>query len=154
MSRSSSCAPSSPPRSGPTGFWPRSRRAGLQHPHILPLFDSGEVDRTVFYVMPLVDGESLRERLVRETHLPIADALTIAAEVAGALDYAHRHGIVHRDVKPDARRGRRARLEPRRPRAVLPRPRARPGDADGGTRRHRRRLPDPRAAHAVRTAEL
>src|SRR5262245_24425785 len=75
--------------------------AGLQHPHILPLFDSGEVDRTVFYVMPLVDGESLRERLVRETQLPIADALTIAAEVAGALDYAHRHGIVHRDVKPE-----------------------------------------------------
>jgi serine/threonine-protein kinase len=75
--------------------------ASLQHPHILPLFDSGEVDGTVFYVMPLVSGESLRDRLNREKQLPIADALRIAHEAAGALDYAHRHGVVHRDVKPE-----------------------------------------------------
>ena len=75
--------------------------AKLQHPHILPLFDSGSVDGTVFYVMPYVEGESLRSRLKRETHLPIADALRIATEVASGLAYAHRHGVVHRDIKPD-----------------------------------------------------
>jgi hypothetical protein len=75
--------------------------ANLQHPHILPLHDSGEVDGTVWYVMPLVEGESLRDRLNRETQLPIDDALTIAREVASALDYAHRHGVVHRDIKPE-----------------------------------------------------
>jgi hypothetical protein len=75
--------------------------ANLQHPHILPLHDSGEVDGTVWYVMPLVEGESLRDRLKRETQLPIDDALTIAREVASALDYAHRHGVVHRDIKPE-----------------------------------------------------
>jgi len=73
----------------------------LQHPHILPLFDSGTVEGTVFYVMPYVEGESLRERLRREWQLPVADALRIATEVAGALDYAHRHGIIHRDIKPE-----------------------------------------------------
>jgi len=75
--------------------------ANLQHPHILPLFDSGRVDGTVFYVMPYVQGESLRHRLTRETQLPIADAVRIAAEIASALDYAHRHGVIHRDIKPD-----------------------------------------------------
>ena len=75
--------------------------ATLQHPHILPLFDSGHVDSTVFYVMPYVAGESLRHRLARETQLPIADSVRIAAAVAGALDYAHRHGVIHRDIKPD-----------------------------------------------------
>ena len=75
--------------------------ANLQHPHILPLFDSGTVEGTVFYVMPYVEGESLRERLQRERQLPVADALRIATEVAGALDYAHRHGIIHRDIKPE-----------------------------------------------------
>ena len=75
--------------------------ANLQHPHILPLFDSGRVDTTVFYVMPYVEGESLRTRLTRETQLPIADAIQIAKEVAEALDYAHRHGVIHRDIKPD-----------------------------------------------------
>ena len=75
--------------------------AKLQHPHILPLFDSGSVDGTVFYVMPYVEGESLRSRLKRETHLPIADALRITREVATGLAYAHRHGVVHRDIKPD-----------------------------------------------------
>ena len=75
--------------------------ANLQHPHILPLFDSGEADHFLFYVMPYVEGESLRDRLQRETQLPIADAVRIAGEVAAALDYAHRHGVVHRDIKPE-----------------------------------------------------
>jgi serine/threonine-protein kinase len=75
--------------------------ANLQHPHILPLHDSGEVDGTVFYVMPYVQGESLRDRLERVKQLPIADAVRIATEVAGALDYAHRHDVVHRDIKPE-----------------------------------------------------
>ena len=75
--------------------------AGLQHPHILGLIDSGEMDGTAYYVMPFVEGESLRDRLVREKQLPIADAIRIATEVAGALDYAHRHGVIHRDIKPE-----------------------------------------------------
>ncbi len=75
--------------------------ANLQHPHILALFDSGEVAGTVFYVMPYLEGESLRERLDREKQLPVADAVRIAGEVAGALDYAHRHGVIHRDIKPE-----------------------------------------------------
>ena len=70
--------------------------ANLQHPHILPLFDSGEVDGTVFYVMPYVEGESLRDRLEREKQLPIEDAVRLTSEVASALDYAHRKGIIHR----------------------------------------------------------
>ena len=75
--------------------------ANLQHPHILPLFDSGEADGFLFYVMPFVEGESLRDRLTREKQLPIADAVRIATEVAGALDYAHRHKVIHRDIKPE-----------------------------------------------------
>ena len=75
--------------------------ANLQHPHILPLFDSGEADSFLYYVMPYVDGESLRERLRREKQLPVADAVRIASEVAMALGYAHRHGVVHRDIKPE-----------------------------------------------------
>ena len=75
--------------------------ANLQHPHILPLFDSGRVDQTVFFVMPYVQGESLRARLLRELQLPIADAVRITGEIASALDYAHRQGVVHRDIKPD-----------------------------------------------------
>ncbi|MGE0555757.1 MAG: protein kinase [Gemmatimonadales bacterium] len=75
--------------------------ANLQHPHILALFDSGQVDGTVFYAMPFVEGESLRDRLAREKQLPLADALKIATEVASALDYAHRHGVIHRDIKPE-----------------------------------------------------
>jgi serine/threonine-protein kinase len=75
--------------------------ANLQHPHILPLHDSGAVDGTVFYVMPFVEGESLRDRLDREKQLSIGDAVRITREVAGALDYAHRHGVIHRDIKPE-----------------------------------------------------
>ncbi|MGH7511298.1 MAG: protein kinase domain-containing protein, partial [Gemmatimonadales bacterium] len=75
--------------------------ANLQHPHILPLFDSGEADGFLFYVMPFIDGESLRGRLDREKQLPVADAVRIATEVASALGYAHRHGVVHRDIKPE-----------------------------------------------------
>ena len=75
--------------------------AGLQHPHILPLFDSGQADGQLFYVMPYVEGESLRARLDRERQLPIDDALRIAHEVGSALSYAHRHNVIHRDIKPE-----------------------------------------------------
>ena len=75
--------------------------AKLQHPHILPLFDSGRVESTVFFVMPYVEGESLRARLAREKQLPLSDALRITTQVASGLGYAHRHGIIHRDIKPD-----------------------------------------------------
>src|SRR6266508_129706 len=75
--------------------------ANLQHPHILPLFDSGEADSYLFYVMPFVQGETLRDRLNREKQLPVVDAISIATEVASALDYAHRSGVVHRDIKPE-----------------------------------------------------
>lgn len=75
--------------------------AGLDHPHILPLLDSGEAGGVLYYVMPCVEGETLRERLRREAPLPLLDALAIARETADALDYAHDAGIVHRDVKPE-----------------------------------------------------
>jgi non-specific serine/threonine protein kinase len=75
--------------------------ANLRHPHILPLFDSGEEDGFLFYVMPYVQGESLRDRLDREGQLPMEDVLIIADEVADALTYAHRTGVVHRDIKPE-----------------------------------------------------
>ncbi|MFN8652183.1 MAG: serine/threonine-protein kinase [Gemmatimonadales bacterium] len=75
--------------------------ANLQHPHILGLIDSGEVEGTAYYVMPFVEGESLRDRLTREKQLPIADAVRLSSEVAAALDYAHRHGVIHRDIKPE-----------------------------------------------------
>ena len=75
--------------------------ANLQHPHILPLFDSGAADSFLFYVMPYVEGESLRDRLNREKQLPVNDAVRIATEVASALDYAHRHNVIHRDIKPE-----------------------------------------------------
>ncbi len=75
--------------------------ANLQHPHILPLFDSGAADSFLYYVMPFIEGETLRDRLHREKQLPVADAVRIASEVASALDYAHRHSVVHRDIKPE-----------------------------------------------------
>ncbi|HEY6224437.1 MAG TPA: protein kinase [Gemmatimonadales bacterium] len=75
--------------------------ATLQHPHILGLIDSGEASGTAYYVMPYVEGESLRDRLNREKQLPVEDAVRFAGEVASALDYAHRHQVVHRDIKPE-----------------------------------------------------
>jgi len=75
--------------------------AGLTHPHILPLFDSGEADGFLFYVMPYVEGESLRNRLDREQQLPLTDALEITTEIADALGFAHARHIVHRDIKPE-----------------------------------------------------
>ncbi len=74
--------------------------ANLQHPNILPLFDSGDAEGLLFYVMPLVGGESLAQRLHREGQLAVDDAVRIAIDVAEALDYAHRHGVIHRDIKP------------------------------------------------------
>ncbi len=74
--------------------------ARLQHPHILPLHDGGEADGLLYYVMPYVEGESLRARLERERQLPVEEAIRIAIAVADALDYAHRHGVIHRDLKP------------------------------------------------------
>jgi len=75
--------------------------ASLQHPHILPLFDSGSADGFLFYVMPFIEGETLRDKLNRETQLGVDDAVRIAREVADALDYAHGKGVIHRDIKPE-----------------------------------------------------
>src|SRR2546422_7995918 len=74
--------------------------AHLQHPHILPLHDSGEADSFLFYVMPYVEGETLRDKLRREKQPDIAEAIDITRSVASALDYAHRQGVIHRDIKP------------------------------------------------------
>jgi serine/threonine-protein kinase len=75
--------------------------AALQHPHILPLFDSGTADGFLYYVMPYIQGETIREKLNRETQFGVDEAVRIAREVADALDYAHRHGVIHRDIKPE-----------------------------------------------------
>ena len=75
--------------------------AKLQHPHILPLLDSGEADGLLYYVMPVVGGETLRAYLERVQQLPIPEAVRITREVAGALDYAHRQNVIHRDIKPE-----------------------------------------------------
>src|SRR5689334_13719548 len=75
--------------------------AHLHHPHILPLFDSGQAGGLIYYVMPHVEGESLRQRLTREKQLPLEAAIEITRAVASALDYAHRHGVIHRDIKPE-----------------------------------------------------
>ncbi|HVO35720.1 MAG TPA: protein kinase [Gemmatimonadales bacterium] len=75
--------------------------AALQHPHILSLFDSGTADGFLYYVMPYIEGETLRDKLNRETQLGIEEAVRITTEVADALDYAHRHGVIHRDIKPE-----------------------------------------------------
>ena len=74
--------------------------ANLQHPHILPLHDSGEADSFLFYVMPYVEGETLRDRIDREKQLPVDEAVALASKVAGALQHAHEHGVIHRDIKP------------------------------------------------------
>src|SRR5881227_594732 len=75
--------------------------ANLQHPNLLPLFDSGEADGLLFYVMPFVEGESLRARIDREKQLPVDDAVHIATAIANGLQYAHEHGVIHRDLKPE-----------------------------------------------------
>jgi serine/threonine-protein kinase len=75
--------------------------ANLQHPHILPLHDSGEADTFLYYVMPYVEGETLRDKIEREKQLGVEEAVEIARSVAAALDYAHRHKVVHRDIKPE-----------------------------------------------------
>src|SRR5258707_2239537 len=75
--------------------------AALQHPHILPLYDSGTAGGFLYYVMPYIQGETLRTKLDREHQLGIAEAVKITREVADALDYAHRHGVIHRDIKPE-----------------------------------------------------
>jgi serine/threonine-protein kinase len=75
--------------------------AQLQHPHILPLFDSGTADGFLYYVMPYIQGETLRNKLDREHQFGVEEAVKIATDVADALDYAHRHGVIHRDIKPE-----------------------------------------------------
>ena len=75
--------------------------AKLQHPHVLPLHDSGEIDGFLYYVMPFVEGDSLRTKLDRDGPLPIQDAVRVMKEVADALAYAHGQGVMHRDIKPD-----------------------------------------------------
>ena len=75
--------------------------ANLHHAHILPLFDSGEADGFLYYAMPFVDGETLRDKLNRETQLGIDEAVRITCDVADALDYAHRNNVIHRDIKPE-----------------------------------------------------
>ena len=87
---------------GPGRFLREITIAGrLTHPHILPLYDSGEVGDTLYFVMPFVQGESLRQRLLQEGQLPLADALGIAQQIADALTFAHGHNVVHRDIKPE-----------------------------------------------------
>jgi Tol biopolymer transport system component len=87
---------------GPERFLSEIRTtARLQHPHILPLLDSGEAGGLLYYVMPLVTGETLRARLERERQLPVDEAVRVAREVADALNYAHGHGVIHRDIKPE-----------------------------------------------------
>src|SRR6266550_2907084 len=75
--------------------------ANLQHPHILPLYDSGNASGALFYVMPLMRGESLRERLAREKRLSVSETVDLVRQIVGALDFAHRQGILHRDIKPE-----------------------------------------------------
>ncbi len=75
--------------------------ANLQHPNILPLYDSGEADTFLYYVMPYIEGETLRDKLNREKQLGVEETVEIAKSVAAALDYAHQHDVVHRDIKPE-----------------------------------------------------
>ena len=87
---------------GPERFLQEIRLAArLSHPHILPLFDSGEANGLLYYVLPFVEGESLRERLNRERQLSVEESVRHGCAIAAALDYANRHGVIHRDVKPE-----------------------------------------------------
>src|SRR5882762_4618258 len=87
---------------GPERFLSEIRvTAKLQHPNLLPLFDSGEANGQLWYVMPYVAGESLRARLARERQLPLDDAIRITCNVLAALSYAHSQGVIHRDIKPE-----------------------------------------------------
>ena len=87
---------------GPERFLQEIRIAArLQHPHILPVHDSGEAAGRLWYTMPYVEGESLRQRMAREGLLPLDQALRIATQVLSALGYAHAHGVIHRDIKPE-----------------------------------------------------
>jgi serine/threonine protein kinase len=87
---------------GPERFQREIRLAArLQHPHILTVLDSGESAGRLWFTMPFVEGESLRDRLARERQLPIADAVRIATQAAQALQYAHQHGVIYRDIKPE-----------------------------------------------------
>src|SRR6476619_8229545 len=87
---------------GPDRFLREIRVAArLNHPHILPLFDSGEVEGFLYYVMPYIEGESLREHLERENQLAVDEAIRHTCSIASALDYAHRQHVIHRDVKPE-----------------------------------------------------
>ena len=75
--------------------------ANLRHPNVLPLFDSGSADGQLYYVVPYIDGETLRARMTREPQMPVDDVLRIVGLLTAAPDYAHAHGVVHRDLKPD-----------------------------------------------------
>jgi len=87
---------------GPDRFLREIRiAANLNHPHILALFDSGEADGFLYYVMPYIEGKTLRDRIDKEGELPLREAVRIIREVADALAFAHSHGVVHRDIKPD-----------------------------------------------------
>ena len=100
--RSRCCVPPWPQALGPERFLREIQIAArLQHPHILPLFDSGTADGLPYYAMPYIEGESLRARMTRERQLDLDEALRITREIAAALGYAHAQGIVHRDIKPE-----------------------------------------------------
>ncbi len=107
--------------------------ARLTHPHILPLHDSGQAGGSLYYVMPYIEGESLRDRLDREGQLPLEEAVRITREVASALSYAHSHDVVHRDIKPENILLSGGGL---RDRAGDQRSRPRPADGDGDCDRH------------------